>query len=106
MQKWSARYGIPGSAVFVRKGQALTEDNLIADEAHGILIMFDLEAMKGGVGKYNYVGKGQWANERLNESTGTIANPSKSIYADGSVIVMDPTSNSLDNYESRPVWTK
>lgn len=107
-QKWSARYGVPGSAVFVTKGQPLTEENIERDEGeHGVLIMFDIEAMKGGSPKYNYVGKGQWHIERIDEATGAYLNPTKAgKYEDGSVIVIDPNHNSLDNYESRPVWTK
>lgn len=106
-QKWSARYGIPGSAVFVAKGQPLTEENIERDEyGHGVLVMFDIEALKNGSPKYNYIDKGQWHEERLDENTGAYLNPNKAWYEDGSVIVIDPNHNSLDNYESRPVWTK
>lgn len=107
-QKWSARYGVPGSAVFVTKGQPLAEQNIERDVGnHGVLIKFDIEAMKGGSPKYNYVGKGQWHLERVNPATGAFINPTKAgKYADGSIIVIDPKHNSRDNYESRPVWTK
>lgn len=107
-QKWTARYGVPGSAVFVAKGQPLTEENIERDvDDHGVLIMFDIEALKNGSPKYNYVDKGQWHKERIDEETGEFLNPTKAgKYQDGSVIVLDSKHNSLDNYESRPVWTK
>ena len=100
-QKWSARYGLPGTAVFVAKGEPLTETSLYLGD---VLINFDIEAMKHGSPKYNYVGKGQWTLERTNG--GTLLNPQKAIYSDGDVIVLDGTNDATLDYESRPVWTK
>ena len=100
-QKWSARYGLPGTAVFVAKGEPLTETSLYLGD---VLINFDIEAMKHGSPKYNYVGKGQWTLERTNG--GTLLNPQKAIYNDGDVIVLDGANDATLDYESRPVWTK
>lgn len=101
-QSWTGRYGVPNTAVFVKKGAALTDNQLYIGD---VLITFSLEAMKNGVSKYNYISRGQWASERLTDS-GAIANARKSLYADGSVIVIDGTKNAFDNYESLPVWRK
>lgn len=101
-QKWSGRYGLPNTAVFVKKDAALTDNQLYIGD---VLIQFSIEAMKNGASKYNYVSRGQWASERLNDF-GMIANAQKSLYADGSVIVIDGTKNAFDNYESLPVWRK
>lgn len=101
-QKWTARYGLPGTAVFVEKGSALTETSLYLGD---VLINFDIEAMKHGSPKYNYVGKGQWMLERTG-NTGALLNPDKSKYSDGDVIVLDGTNNASLDYESRPVWSK
>lgn len=101
-QKWTARYGLPGTAVFVEKGSALTETSLYLGD---VLINFDIEAMKHGTPKYNYVGKGQWMLERTG-NTGSLLNPDKSKYSDGDVIVLDGTNNASLDYESRPVWSK
>lgn len=101
-QKWSGRYGLPNTAVFVKKGAALTDNQLYIGD---VLISFSLEAMKNGASKYDYISRGQWASERLTDS-GTIANAQKSLYADGSVIVIDGTKNAFDNYEALPVWRK
>lgn len=101
-QVWSARYGLPGTAVFVGKGGALTETNMYLGD---VLINFDIEAMKHGSAKYNYIGKGQWYLERTDDN-GNLLNPDKSKYEDGDVILMDGMNNAALDFESRPVWTK
>lgn len=116
-QKWTGRYGLPGSAVFVKKGTTLNEDNLYhTDEfGHGVLIAFNIYATKDGTPKYNYVAKNQWAKEFFqNEGTGAIINPQKQLYNQPWVvdtchiptIVVNSDANALSNYETRPVWTK
>lgn len=101
-QVWSARYGLPGTAVFVGKDGALTETNMYLGD---VLINFDVEAMKHGSAKYNYIGKGQWYLERTDDN-GNLLNPDKSKYEDGDVILMDGMNNAALDFESRPVWTK
>ena len=101
-QKWSARYGVPGTAVFVTKGRALTENSMYLGD---VVIRFDIEAMKHGVAKYNYISKGQWRIERTGGS-GTILNAFKTKYSDGDVIVIDGVNNAEKDFETRPVWTK
>lgn len=101
-QKWTARYGVPGTAVFVTKGSALTENSMYLGD---VVIRFDIEAMKHGIAKYNYIGKGQWRLERTGGS-GTILNTNKVKYADGDVLVMDGVNNATKDFETRPVWTK
>ena len=101
-QKWTARYGVPGTAVFVTKGSALAENSLYLGD---VMIRFDIEAMKHGVAKYNYIGKGQWRLERTGGS-GTILNTDKAKYVDGDVLVMDGQNNAVKDFETRPVWTK
>ena len=101
-QKWTARYGVPGTAVFVTKGSALTENSMYLGD---VMIRFDIEAMKHGIAKYNYIGKGQWRLERTGGS-GTILNANKVKYADGDVLVMDGVNNATKDFETRPVWTK
>lgn len=101
-QKWTARYGVPGTAVFVTKGSALTENSMYLGD---VMIRFDIEAMKHGIAKYNYIGKGQWRLERTGGS-GTILNTNKVKYADGDVLVMDGVNNATKDFETRPVWTK
>lgn len=101
-QKWSARYGVPGTAVFVTKGRALTENSMYLGD---VVIRFDIEAMKHGVAKYNYISKGQWRIERTGGS-GTILNAFKTKYFDGDVIVIDGVNNAEKDFETRPVWTK
>lgn len=101
-QKWTARYGVPGTAVFVRKGSPLTENSMYLGD---VLIRFDIEAMKHGSAKYNYVGKGQWHLERT-DIYGNLIRADKAKYADGDVLVMDGMNNAALDFESRPVWTK
>ena len=101
-QKWTARYGVPGTAVFVTKGSALAENSLYLGD---VMIRFDIEAMKHGVAKYNYIGKGQWRLERTGGS-GTILNTGKAKYVDGDVLVMDGQNSAVKDFETRPVWTK
>lgn len=101
-QIWSGRYGLPNSAFFVKKGQPLTEANLYKGD---VLIHFDIDAMKGDSSKYNYLVRGQWSAERQNAS-GALIDPTKGIYEDGSVLVMDGAKNALDNYIALPVWRK
>ena len=101
-QKWTARYGVPGTAVFVTKGSALAENSLYLGD---VMIRFDIEAMKHGVAKYNYIGKGQWRLERTGGS-GTLLNTGKAKYADGDVLVMDGQNSAVKDFETRPVWTK
>lgn len=101
-QKWTARYGVPGTAVFVTKGSALAENSLYLGD---VMIRFDIEAMKHGVAKYNYISKGQWRLERTGGS-GTILNTSKAKYTDGDVLVMDGQNSAVKDFETRPVWTK
>lgn len=101
-QLWKGRYGLPSSALFVKKGQELTTNNLVTGD---ILIVFDIEAMKNGDSKYDYVGRGQWAAERHNDA-GALINGAKSFYQDGAVIVLDGGHDAMDNYDSLPVWRK
>jgi hypothetical protein len=68
-----------------------------------VLVVFDIEAQKSGVTKYNYITRGQWASERLN-SRGEYINATKATYMDGSIILIDGDSEAIDNYTSRPVW--
>lgn len=116
-QKWTGRYGLPGSAVFVKKGVPLSEEALYHtdEQGHGVLIAFNIYATKEGVSKYNYVAKGQWTKEFFqNEGTGAIINLQKQIYNQPWVtatyhiptIVVNGDANALSNYETRPVWTK
>lgn len=116
-QKWTGRYGLPGSAVFVKKGVPLSEEDLYHtdEQGHGVLIAFNIYATKEGVSKYNYVAKGQWTKEFFqNEGTGAIINLQKQIYNQPWVtatyhiptIVVNGDANALSNYETRPVWTK
>lgn len=101
-QTWSGRFGLPSTAVFVKKGMPLSSNNLVTGQ---ILITFDIEALKDGVTKYDYIDRGQWHAERLN-SSGQYINATKAPYMDGSVIVIDGNKTALDNYESLPVWRK
>lgn len=101
-QVWSARYGLPGTAVFVGKGGSLTETNMYLGD---VLINFDIEAMKHGSAKYNYIGKGQWRIERT-DGNGNFLNPDKTKYEDGDIILLDGMNNAALDFESRPVWTK
>jgi len=101
-QTWSGRYGVPSTALFVKKGQPLTETNLYKGD---VLIRFDIDAMKNNASKYNYLVRGQWAAERVNDA-GSLIDSTKGIYEDGSVIVIDGTKNALDNYIALPVWRK
>ena len=91
-QTWSGRYGVPSTALFVKKGQPLTETNLYKGD---VLIRFDIDAMKNNASKYNYLVRGQWAAERVNDA-GSLIDSTKGIYEDGSVIVIDGTKNALD----------
>ena len=61
--------------------------------------------MKNNASKYNYLVRGQWAAERVNDA-GSLIDSTKGIYEDGSVIVIDGTKNALDNYIALPVWRK
>ena len=88
--------------MFVTKGSALAENSLYLGD---VMIRFDIEAMKHGVAKYNYIGKGQWRLERTGGS-GTILNTGKAKYVDGDVLVMDGQNNAVKDFETRPVWTK
>lgn len=101
-QVWSARYGLPGTAVFVGKGGSLTETNMYLGD---VLINFDIEAMKHGSAKYNYIGKGQWRIERT-DGNENFLNPDKTKYEDGDIILLDGMNNAALDFESRPVWTK
>ena len=101
-QIWTGRYGLPNTAVFVKKGAALSKENLVSGE---ILITFNLEAMKNGVSKYDYIGRGQWHLERVNDN-GTYINAAKAHYMDGSIIVIDGDNDATSNYDSLPVWRK
>lgn len=101
-QIWTGRYGLPSTAVFVKKGAELSKENLVSGE---ILITFNLEAMKNGVSKYDYIGRGQWHLERVNDN-GTYINAAKAHYMDGSVIVIDGDNDATSNYDSLPVWRK
>ena len=104
-QTWEGLYGIPGTSIFVEKGQLPHNSNdLWKDRLNkGVLIVFDISAMKNGESKYNYTDRGQWAMERRNVS-GVYLDPSKSFYQDGAVIVMDHNRSATDDYQSRPVW--
>lgn len=99
-QHWSGRYGLPSSTMFVKKGVTLTEENAYKGD---VLISFDIEAIKNGVPKYNYIGRGTWFQERTTDGS-TLANPGKAIYENGSVIVMDGIHSAIDNYRALPVW--
>ena len=108
-QHWTGRYGIPGSAVFVKAGEELTEDSIYQGP---VLIGFSMDAMKNGVAKYNYAAKGQWRKEFFaNEGTGNIINIQKQVYDEEGlwgtyipVFVFDNDDNALSNFETRPVW--
>lgn len=107
-QYWSGRYGLPSSAVFVKDGAALRESNLYEGQ---VLVMFEIVALKGGTPKYDYVARGQWADERqaqidLNNQTAIQKEALYGRYESdyGSVIILDGTSSAIDNYNARPVW--
>lgn len=98
-QQWVGRYGVPADSFFFKKGDAVSRENLYEGK---VLIMFDIEAMKNGQAKYNYIGKGQWNDER--RAAGGSIKSEKRIYQDGSVIVIDSEHDITDDFESRPVW--
>ena len=107
-QYWTGRYGLPSSAVFVKDGAALRESNLYKGQ---VLVMFEIVALKGGAPKYDYVARGQWADERqaqidLNNQAAIQKEALYGRYESdyGSVIILDGTSSAIDNYNARPVW--
>lgn len=99
-QTWYGRYGLPSTAVFVKKDQSLSSRNLVEGP---VLVTFEMEAMKNGTSKYQYIGRGQWNLERRDEN-GNYIDVSKAYYMDGSIIVIDGDRNAMDNYNSLPVW--
>lgn len=106
-QTWTGLYGIPSTSVFTEKGHSPTaSSDLWKDRLNkGILVTFDIDAMKNGESKYNYVTRGQWHSERVNTS-GTYISPAKVLYQDGAVIVMNGKDGAASDYEARPVWRK
>lgn len=96
-QIWKGRYGVPATAIFVRKGE---DPSIIANRIKGpVIINFDIEGLQNGIPKYNYISKGQWDKERK-DAAGNPRNLYKfNLYNEGDVILIDASKDVRDDYD-------
>ena len=97
IQLWKGRYGIPMTSIFVLKGKDPYVD--INKILTPVIINFDIDGLKNGDPKFNYISSGQWSKEEK-DNNGILVNPSKSNqYMPGDMIIIDPEHSVSDDFD-------